>query len=124
MFGAGCGDTDRHAELLAKKTSLLRVFPDSDGKMNRSIVDIGGDALVVSNFTLYADCSHGNRPSFTKAMQPGEANRLYELYMAKLREYGIHVESGVFGADMSVTIENDGPVTIILETDNDGVKIV
>lgn len=118
LLGVMNGDTDSQAELLAAKVVKLRVFEDEAGKMNKSIIDIGGEILVVSQFTLCADIKKGNRPSFTDSAPPVEANRLYELFCSKLRENGItKVETGVFAADMKVEIENDGPVTIVMDTD-------
>lgn len=118
LLGVMTGDTDEDMKLLAKKTAELRVFEDEDGKMNLSVLDTNGAALVVSQFTLCADTSHGRRPSFTKSAPPQEANRLYEKYVKELRNNGIKkVETGIFGADMAVELINDGPVTIILDTD-------
>jgi len=117
LLGVAKGDTEREAELLAKKVAELRIFEDENGKMNRSILETGGAALVVPNFTLCADCSHGRRPSFFDAMLPREASGLYEYFLKKLRYYGIgEVRGGVFGGDMQVRIQNDGPVTISLDT--------
>lgn len=115
LFGAGIGDTDADCVRLAEKISKLRIFEDENGKTNLSIKDAGGEIMSVSQFTLLADCSHGNRPSFTKAAPPQEANRLYELFNSELRARGLHVETGIFGADMKVTLLNDGPFTIVLE---------
>jgi len=109
-------DTETDADFLVKKVSQLRIFADEDGKMNNSVQDIGGQILVVSQFTLYANCKKGNRPSFVDAARPEEAEKLYEYFVAKLRELGIDVETGVFGAHMEVEITNDGPVTLILDT--------
>ena len=118
LLGVMDGDTESQAELLASKVSKLRVFEDEAGKMNKSILDICGEILVVSQFTLCADIKKGNRPSFTDSAPPDEANRLYEYFCSKLRENGIaKVETGVFAAEMKVEIENDGPVTIVMDTD-------
>lgn len=118
LFGVMDGDTEAQAELLAAKVAKLRVFEDEAGKMNKSILDICGEILVVSQFTLCADIRKGNRPSFTDSAPPAEANRLYEYFCSKLRENGIaKVETGVFAAEMKVKIENDGPVTIVMDTD-------
>lgn len=118
LLGVYGGDTETEAELLARKTAALRVFCDADDKMNLSLLDIGGDALVVSNFTLCADVKKGNRPSFVNAMEPTNAERLYEYYCKCLKEFGVkQVETGVFGADMTVNMCGDGPVTITLDTD-------
>ncbi len=118
LLGVMDGDTEAQAELLAAKVTKLRVFEDEAGKMNKSILDICGEILVVSQFTLCADIKKGNRPSFTDSAPPAEANRLYEYFCSKLRENGISkVETGVFAAEMKVEIENDGPVTIVMDTD-------
>lgn len=118
LFGAAEGDTAEDAGLLARKTANLRIFCDSEDKMNLSLLDIGGEVLAISQFTLLADVKKGNRPSFINAMEPQRANELYEIYCQKLREAGIkRVEQGVFGADMKVSLVNDGPVTIIYDTD-------
>ena len=119
LFGAGQGDTREDAQLLAKKTAGMRIFRDENDKMNLALSDIGGSVLVVSQFTLYADCRRGNRPSFTNAAPPAEANELYEYFVHLLRdEYGIvDVQTGEFGADMKVELLNNGPVTIILDSD-------
>lgn len=109
------GDTEAEAERLAEKTLGLRIFADSHRPMNRSILDVGGETLVVSQFTLAADTSRGMRPSFTRAAAPDEAMRLCEHYVQTLERSGICVRSGVFGAHMVVSLENDGPVTILLE---------
>ena len=118
LFCAVTGDTDEDAALLAKKTATLRIFCDENGKMNKSVTDIGGGILCISQFTLCADVKKGNRPSFTGAMEPKMAEELYGLYCEKLKEYGVkNVEKGVFGADMQVSLINDGPVTVSLDTD-------
>lgn len=114
-LGVKCGDTEEQADAVAKKVSKLRIFEDSNGKMNLSVGDVGGEILLISQFTLYGDCSHGNRPSFTEAERPEPANKLYEYTADKLRETGITVKTGVFGADMKIEQFNDGPVTIIFE---------
>lgn len=116
LVGVGKGDRDVDAASLAEKMANLRVFSDEAGKMNRSLLEIGGAALVVSQFTLYGDCRKGRRPSFDDAAPPGEAKRLYEYLVAKLKLLGIHVETGLFQATMAVTLVNDGPVTFVLES--------
>lgn len=110
------GDTEDAARQLAEKTAKLRIFRDDGGKMNRSIRDIGGSALVISQFTLAADTSRGNRPGFSAAAPPDEGERLYRLYAQALAAQGIAVETGQFGAEMMVSLTNDGPVTILLES--------
>lgn len=115
LFGAGAGDTKEQADFLAEKLCNLRVFADENHKMNLSIKDIDGELLVVSQFTLYADCKKGNRPSFINAAAPEKANELYEYFMDKCRNLVRNVQKGIFGADMKVSLLNDGPVTIILE---------
>ena len=109
------GDTDDKPAQLAAKISKLRIFKDEAGKMNRSIVDIGGSALVVSQFTLAADTSRGNRPGFSAAAAPVDGERLYEAFAKEMAALGIGVETGRFGADMAVNLVNDGPVTIWVE---------
>ena len=115
LLGVGPADTDAIAAALAKKIALLRVFEDDQGKMNLSIQDVGGQALVVSQFTLYADTSRGNRPSFINAAPPEIASPLVDRFAAHLASHGIPVQQGEFGAHMLVEIENDGPVTIWFE---------
>lgn len=115
LFGVGEGDEKSDCDRLAAKLIKLRIFEDENGKTNLSIGDVGGEMLIVSQFTLYADCSHGNRPSFTNAAKPSFANELYEYFCAKISESGINVQKGVFGADMKVELLNDGPFTVILE---------
>ncbi len=118
LLGVTKEDTEKEAEILASKLSKLRIFTDENDKMNLSVMDIGGGALVISNFTLCADMKKGNRPSFDPAMPPEEANRLYEYFCAALLKCGVKdVEKGVFGADMAVELLNDGPVTITADTD-------
>ncbi|GAA3614120.1 D-aminoacyl-tRNA deacylase [Secundilactobacillus similis] len=118
LVGAEDTDGDEEVAYLVHKISKLRIFSDEQGKMNLSIQDIGGSILSVSQFTLYADTRKGNRPSFTKAGNPEHANAIYEQFNAQLRDAGLTVETGEFGADMQVSLVNDGPVTIIFDTDN------
>lgn len=115
LLGVGPDDTEQEADFLVKKLIKLRIFEDENGKMNLSLKDINGELLVVSQFTLYVDCSRGNRPSFTNVAKPEKANELYEYVIKKCKEENIRVEHGIFGADMQVDLLNDGPVTIILE---------
>lgn len=115
LVGITHTDTKEKADYLAKKLCNLRVFEDDNGKMNLDIKAVSGKLLIVSQFTLYADCEHGNRPSFTEAGRPDMAEPLYEYFCQKCEEAGITVEKGIFGADMKVSLLNDGPVTIIME---------
>ena len=115
LLGAGRGDTSENATRLAAKIARLRIFPDAAGRFDRSLLDVGGDALVVSQFTLLADTRKGNRPSFTAAAKPEVAEPLIESFCDALRELGLHVETGVFGARMEVELVNDGPVTIVVD---------
>lgn len=115
LLGVGHEDTEEQADYLADKIANMRIFEDENDKMNLSIKDIGGEFLVISQFTLYADCRKGNRPSFVNAGKPDEANRLYEYFCQRLRDKGFKVEQGAFGAHMNVSLINDGPVTIVLE---------
>ncbi len=116
LLGVGEGDSQADADLLAEKTANLRIFSNAEGKFDHSLLDVGGDALVISQFTLYGDAGKGRRPDFTAAAKPPEANRLYERFAAALRAKGLTVKTGIFGADMEVEIINDGPVTIWLDT--------
>ncbi len=115
LLGVTHTDTKETADYLVKKLCKLRVFEDENGKMNLSIKDVRGQLLIVSQFTLYADCSGGNRPSFVNAAKPDLANELYEYFCEKCKEEPVEVQKGIFGADMKVSLLNDGPVTIILE---------
>jgi D-tyrosyl-tRNA(Tyr) deacylase len=115
LVGVGQGDTDAEADWLADKTVDLRIFPDEAGKMNRSVIDVGGRVLVVSQFTLLGDCRKGRRPAFVGAAPPEEATRLYERYADRIRERGVPVERGVFAADMQISLTNDGPVTLVID---------
>ena len=115
LVGVGRGDTKAEADRLVRKMLALRIFEDENGKINRSIRDVGGEILLVSQFTLYADCSHGNRPGFTEAAEPGKAKELYEYMIEQCRREIPVVDQGIFGADMKVELLNDGPFTIILE---------
>ena len=114
-LGIKIGDTEAACDLLAKKIPKLRIFEDGEGKMNLSLADVGGEILLVSQFTLYGDCTHGNRPSFSNAERPERAKELYLYFAEKLRETGITVKLGVFGADMKIEQFNDGPVSFIYE---------
>lgn len=118
LLGVAPEDTEEECDFLLDKILGLRVFEDEAGKMNRSLCDQGGALLVVSQFTLYADCRKGRRPSFTGAARPETAVPLYERFLAGARQAGVPTESGEFGADMLVRLENDGPVTILLDTDD------
>lgn len=115
FLGVKKGDTKQDADYYIKKIPTLRIFEDDNGKINKSILDVGGEILLVSQFTLYADSSHGNRPSFIDAEIPEKANELYEYVKEGLIEQGLSVKTGVFGADMKISQINDGPFTIILE---------
>ncbi len=117
LLGIGPGDREVQARALAEKIAYLRIFEDEAGKMNRSILDAGGEAIVVSQFTLYADTRKGRRPSFTDAAQPDVARPLVDRFAALLTTFGVHTQTGEFGAHMLVEIENDGPVTILFDTD-------
>lgn len=115
LVGAGEGDSESHARWLAEKCAQLRIFNDDEGRFDRSLLDTGGSALVVSQFTLYGDCRKGRRPSFSTALEPGLAEPLIAHFVSALRGLGVHVETGVFGAAMKVELTNDGPVTMLLE---------
>lgn len=115
LIGVGQEDTKEVADKYLKKLLQLRIFEDENGKTNRSLMDIGGSLLLISQFTLYANCRHGNRPSFTDAGDPKKAEELYEYLIAKAKEQVAVVEQGVFGADMKVALVNDGPFTIVLD---------
>ena len=115
LFGVKEGDSIEQADALADKLCKLRIFEDENEKMNLSINDIDGELLIVSQFTLYANCKKGNRPSFVEAMEPKKANEIYEYFVEKCKEKVRKVEKGVFGAHMKVSLLNDGPVTIVLE---------
>lgn len=116
-LGVKEGDTRAQAEFIAKKIARLRIFEDENGKMNLSVKDAGGEILLISQFTLYGDCTHGNRPSFIAAARPETAQPLYEYVKEELIRYGIPVCTGVFGADMKIEQYNDGPVSILLESE-------
>lgn len=115
LLGVTHKDTKKEADYLVKKLCNLRVFKDEKDKMNLSLKDVGGELLIVSQFTLYADCSQGNRPSFIEAAKPEQANELYEYFCNECEKNNIKVKKGIFGADMKVELLNDGPVTIIIE---------
>jgi D-tyrosyl-tRNA(Tyr) deacylase len=115
LLGVARGDAEEAAARLAGKIARLRIFPDEDGRFDRSVLDVGGGALVVSQFTLIAETAKGNRPSFADAAPPDEAEPLYERFCSELREQGVPVETGVFGAKMEVELVNDGPVTVVLD---------
>jgi len=116
LLGVGEGDTESDAHWLADKIAGLRIFDDAEGKLNLSVAEVGGSVLVVSQFTLYGDCRRGRRPSFTGAARPEEADRLYQVFVARLREQGLPVATGIFRERMQVALVNDGPVTLLLDT--------
>ncbi|MFR9028883.1 MAG: D-aminoacyl-tRNA deacylase, partial [Clostridium sp.] len=120
-LGVAEEDNEAAADKMADKICKLRIFQDGDGKTNLSLADVAGELLVVSQFTLYADCHKGNRPSFIKAGSPEKANRLYEYFVERCRQYVPKVEHGSFGADMKVELLNDGPFTLMLEGDEKGI---
>ena len=117
LLGVAMGDTELDAELLCKKIAALRIFRDENDKMNLSVRDIDGEALVISQFTLLANYRHGNRPDFLESAKPDEANRLYEYFKDLLKRELRRVECGIFGADMKVSLTNDGPVTICMDSE-------
>lgn len=123
LLGVGPTDTAEDAQTLAAKVAALRIFADPEGRMNLSLTDVEGETLVVSQFTLFADINRGRRPSFITAAEPELANRLYEAFAAALRAEGVVVTTGSFGAHMTVSIDNDGPVTLVLSTDPWDTKI-
>ena len=116
LLGIAPDDTEEKAKAMTKKIAALRIFRDDQDKMNLSVRDIGGEAIVVSQFTLYADCTRGNRPSFINAAPPAIASPLVDKFVDMLREQGVPTQTGIFGADMKVELLNDGPVTIVLES--------
>lgn len=118
LIGVSNDDTREVADKMIKKMLGLRIFEDAEGKTNVSLADVNGELLLISQFTLYANCKKGNRPSFFEAGEPGMANEMYEYIIAKCREAGYHTETGSFGAYMQVDLLNDGPFTIVLDSDN------
>lgn len=118
LIGVAANDTSSDADYLADKVIHLRIFPDAEGHMNRSLTDTGGALLLISQFTLYGDCRKGRRPSFSAAATAATARDLYDYTVARLRQSGLQIETGVFQADMKVELVNDGPVTLLLESEN------
>jgi D-tyrosyl-tRNA(Tyr) deacylase len=116
LLAAGQGDTEKEVDWMAEKIVNLRIFPDDQGRMNRSLLDSGGEMIVVSQFTLYGDCRKGRRPSFVHALEPQEAERLCEQFVRSVRSRGVSCGSGVFGAHMQVLLVNDGPVTLLVDS--------
>ena len=116
LIGISCDDNEVDLKYIKDKIINLRIFEDENFKMNKSLMDIGGEMLVISQFTLYGDCRKGRRPNFMAALGGEEAKKLYDQFVLMLKEYGIKVETGIFGADMKVDIQNDGPVTILLDS--------
>lgn len=116
LVGFTFSDTQEDIELLAKKVASMRIFEDDNGKINRCLKDVNGEIMAISQFTLYADCKKGNRPSFSKALSYDLAEELYQLFCERLRAYDLLVQTGIFGADMKLEFTNDGPVTIILDS--------
>ena len=119
LVGFGVEDTEDLLEPMIDKMINLRIFEDENGKMNKSLLDVNGSILSISQFTLYANCRHGRRPGFTDAMHPTYAIPMYDKFNQMIKDKGVHIETGIFGADMKVSIMNDGPVTIILDSDKD-----
>lgn len=117
LFGVGQGDGEPDLDWMVDKIIGLRIFEDEEGKMNRSVQDVGGEILMVSQFTLYGDCRKGKRPSFSSAAPPEAAKALFEHAVQKIRAYGLHVETGIFQAEMQVALVNDGPVTLLLDSE-------
>ena len=116
LIGISCDDNEGDLKYIKDKIINLRIFEDENFKMNNSLMDIGGEMLVISQFTLYGDCRKGRRPNFMAALGGEESKKLYDKFILMLKEYGIKVETGIFGADMKVDIQNDGPVTILLDS--------
>ena len=116
LIGISCDDNEGDLKYIKDKIINLRIFEDENFKMNKSLMDIGGEMLVISQFTLYGDCRKGRRPNFMNALGGEESKKLYDKFILMLKEYGIKVETGIFGADMKVDIQNDGPVTILLDS--------
>ena len=116
LIGISCDDNEGDLKYINDKIINLRIFEDENFKMNKSLMDIGGEMLVISQFTLYGDCRKGRRPNFMAALGGEESKKLYDKFILMLKEYGIKVETGIFGADMKVDIQNDGPVTILLDS--------
>ena len=116
LLGVEEEDDSKDAEYMAEKITGLRIFEDGDDKMNLSVLDVKGEILTISQFTLFGDCRKGKRPSFIKAARPNKANDLYQEFIDRVQQRGVHVEAGIFQADMLVRIENDGPVTIIIDS--------
>jgi len=116
LLGVGHEDTEKDVVWMAEKVATLRIFQDDEGKMNRSLIDVGGAALVISQFTLFGDCRKGRRPSFIAAAPPEQADRLYKEFVAELRGQGVPVETGQFQADMRVSLVNEGPVTLMIDS--------
>lgn len=117
LVGFKEGDTINSMDKVLKKVIGMRIFEDENGKMNKSLSDVNGSILAISQFTLYADCKHGNRPGFTEAMKYENASKFYDIFCERLNQAGIHTEKGIFGADMKIELLNDGPVTILLDSE-------